>query len=262
LNRRAARRRRKDLLGFALIVGTALVLGGVGLAAALLRTPPFDPQTLCRTDAPPPAHTLILVDSTDRLDVRHQRRLRTVASEEAARLPRWGKLSVLSLRPDAENAPRTLFSACTAGDRTNANPLWEDVARIEALKRRQFDEPLEAALATARGARGADGSPIVEGLAAAAADPDFAAAPQRRLVLVSDLLQFSPGRFSLYEPGADWSRYRAAPGALRTPPDLAAVTVRVVVLERPDRGEAQTAAQRHFWTPYFDAAGASPAWDR
>lgn len=261
--RAAARRRRKDLLGVALIFGVVLVLAGVGAATTIFRTPAYDAQTLCLKESPPPAQTLLLVDATDRLDVRHQRRLKTIALQEAARLPRWGKLTVLTLRPDAESAPRELFSACTPGDRASANPLWENVQRLETQKRAHFDEPLDAALSGARGARGADGSPIVEGLFAAVSEPEFAVSPARRLVLVSDLLQFAPGRFSLYEAGADWAAYQASPGAVRTPPDLSDIDVRVVVLERRNRAEAQTAAQAAFWGPYFDEAGAnSVAWER
>ena len=262
--RGAARRRRKDLLGLGLIAGTLAVLGAVGATAALMRTPAYDAATLCLTDRPPPAHTLVLVDATDRLDVRHQRRLKTVVAQEAAKLPRWGRLTLLTLRPDAENAPRQLFSGCTPGDRTNANPLWENVKGLEARKRTRFDEPLDAALNGARGGHGAEGSPIVEGLYAAASDPDFVATPRgRRLVLVSDLLQFAPGRFSLYAPDMDWARYQTSPGALRTPPRLVDVDVRVVVLERRDKGDAQGAAQAKFWTPYFGEAGAkSVAWER
>lgn len=261
-SRRAARRRRKDMLGLALIAVTILVLGGVGFATMRMQTPAYDAATLCLLTSAPPAHTLLLVDATDRLDIRHQRRLKTIAREEAARLPRWGRLTVLTLRPDAENAPRELFDACTPGDRLSANALWENVAKLETLKRDRFDAPLDAALTSARGGRATDGSPIVEGLAAAAADPDFTG-PSRRLVVVSDLLQFMPGRFSLYAAGGTWSAYQASAGALRTAPDLADVDVRVVTLERRDRGEAQAAAQRDFWVPYFDETGAKTiAWDR
>lgn len=263
-SRRAARKRRKDMLGLALILGTVLVLGGVGAAAAVFRTPAYDRDTLCLKDRPAPAQTLILVDATDRLDVRHQRRLKTIALQEAARLPRWGRLTLLTLRPDAASAPRVLFAACTPGDRASANPLWENVQKLEAQKRERFDDPLAAALSDARGARSADGSPIVEGLHAALDDPDFASGvARRRLVLASDLLQHAPGRFSLYAPGADWTAYQASPGALRTPPDLADVDVRVVVLERADKGVEQSAAQEKFWAPYFADAGArSVAWER
>lgn len=258
MSRRAekeARKRRKDAMGAGLIVVVLAALGGLGLAAMQLRTPPHDSETLCLLDKPPPLHTLILVDATDRLNARHQKRLKAISREEAARLPRWGRLTLMSLRPDAERDPRLLFSACTPGDRSDANPIWENVAGLEQKRADFFDDPLDAALSSARGGRSAEGSPIVEGLYAAASDPDFAGA-RRRIVLVSDLLQYAPGRFSLYDATQTWEKYRESQGALRTPPDLDGVAVRVVMLERADRGAQQSNARDVFWQPYFDAAGA------
>ena len=259
MSRRAekeARKRRKDALGVMLIVVVLAALGGLGFAAMQLRTPPHDSETLCLVDKPPPLHTLILVDATDRLNARHQKRLKAIAREEAARLPRWGRLTLLSLRPDAERDPRQLFSACTPGDRSNANPIWENVGALEQKRADDFDEPLNAALSGAKGGRSAEGSPIVEGLYAAASDPEFAGV-RRRLVLVSDLLQYAPGRFSLSDATQTWGTYRASQGALRSPPDLDGIAVRVVVLERADRGGEQDSARANFWTPYFDEAGAT-----
>lgn len=253
--RRAAEKRRKDLLGAGLIALALLALGGVGAGAMFLRTPAHDAQTLCLKDKPPPLHVRILVDATDRLNARHQKRLRTIVAEEAARLPRWGRLSLMSLRPDAEREPRLLFSACTPGDRTNANPIWEDVAGLERKRADFFEAPLKEALSGAKGGRGADGSPIVEGVYAAVSDPDFAG-ESRRFVLVSDLLQHAPGRFTLYDATQTWETYRQSQGALRTPPDLSDVTVRVASLERPDRGAQQANARAAFWQPYFDEARA------
>ena len=258
---REARQRRKDAFGVLLIVVVLAALGGIGMAAMQMRTPVHDAETLCLTDTPPPLHTLILVDATDRLNARHQKRLKAIVQQEVARLPRWGRLTLMTLRPDAEREPRTLFSACTPGDRTNANPLWENVGGLEKAREDLFDTPLNDALASTKGGRSADGSPIVEGLYAAASDPDFAG-NKRRLVLVSDLLQYAPGKFSLYEADQTWDAYRASQGALRTPPDLSGVVVRVVTLERPDRGEAQDNARNAFWAPYFEAAGADGVgWD-
>jgi hypothetical protein len=134
------------------------------------------------------------------------------------------------------------------------------VGKLERLKQSQFDDPLAAAIDGAKGGRGREGSPVVEGLAAAVSDPAFSGA-QRRLVLVSDLLQFTEG-YSLYAPGADWARYRESPGALRNAPDLTGVNVRVVQLERRDRGELQEAAREKFWRPYFEDSGATVTWDR
>lgn len=259
MSRRAekeAQKRRKDAMGAALIAVVLLALGGIGVAAMQLRTPAHDPETLCLIDGRPPLHTLMLVDATDRLNSRHQKRLKAIAREEAARLPRWGRLTLLSLRPDAERDPRLLFSACTPGDRSDANPIWENVGDLEQKRADFFDDPLDAALSGAKGGRSAEGSPIVEGLYAAASDSDFAGVRQR-IVLVSDLLQYAPGRFSLYDSVQTWEKYRESKGALRSPPELDGVAVRVVVLERADRAAAQDNARANFWTPYFEDAGAA-----
>lgn len=259
MSRRAekeARKRRKDAMGVALIAVVLLALGGLGFAAMQMRTPAHDPETLCLLESPPPLHTLVLVDATDRLNARHQKRLKVIAREEAARLPRWGRLTLMSLRPDAEREPRLLFSACTPGDRADANPIWENVAALERKRTDFFDDPLSAAISSAKGGRSAEGSPIVEGLYAAASDPDFTGA-RRRIVLVTDLLQYAPGRFSLYDATQTWEKYRASQGALRSPPDLNGISVRVITLERADRGEEQDNARQNFWTPYFDEAQAS-----
>jgi hypothetical protein len=259
--RAATRRRRKDALGALLIGGVLAALGGLAAAAASLRTPPYDPQSLCRTDAASPAHTLILIDATDRLDARHVRTLQTALADEVARLPRWGRLSVLALDPDAQSTPRTVFSACTPGDRRSANPLWENVKALEQAKAERFDAPLARAATKTRRSNAA-GSPIVEGLSAAAREPGFARAANKRLVLVSDLLQHDPQGFSLYAEG-DWPAYRASPNALRTPPDLSDVDVRIVALERPNQAEAQARALETFWPAYFaDAEARSLAIDR
>src|SRR5262249_24638421 len=76
----------RTLIGALLIGWVGPAPGGFALAGFLLRAPPTDPDTLCRTDAPPAAHTLILVDSTDRLERRHRRRLDALALQERARL--------------------------------------------------------------------------------------------------------------------------------------------------------------------------------
>jgi hypothetical protein len=96
-------------------------------------------------------------------------------------------------------------------------------------------------------------SPIVAGLRAVAADPDFGAEiPRRRLVLVSDLLEHDPRGFSLYVSDADYAGWRAQ--APTGPPDLAHVDLRIVPLDRPDHAARQSAALEVFWPAFFDAA--------
>ncbi|HEX8900910.1 hypothetical protein [Vitreimonas sp.] len=95
--RRARAARGSNLLGVALIVAAMAVLGGLGAATFLLRPPPLDETTLCRIDAPLGAHTIVLVDSTDRLEPRHRRKLRAVLMQERARLGQYDRLTIRRL---------------------------------------------------------------------------------------------------------------------------------------------------------------------
>src|SRR5690606_19460630 len=99
-----------NVLGALLIGAVMLALGGFGAAAFLLRAPPLDPETLCRTDASLGAHTIVLVDSTDRLEPRHRRKLRAVLAQERARLSQYDRLTVMRLSARRPQEPSILFS--------------------------------------------------------------------------------------------------------------------------------------------------------
>ncbi len=243
-----------NALGAALIGLVMLALGGFGAAAFLLRAPPTDPQTLCRTDAPLAAHTIVLVDATDRLEPRHRRKLRAVLEQERARLAQYDRLTVLRLNPRRPQEPAILFSRCLPRPPEAANPLYENARRVQARWDEDFAGALDRALRNAGAARGAaDRSPILAGLSAIAADADFdPAIPRRRLVLVSDLLEHNPQGFTHYAEGADFPRWRSrnAPPL----PDFTGVSVRAAPLDRPEHTARQRFALEHFWPAYFEAA--------
>lgn len=254
------RRKRggKDVLGVALLAVTgSLLVAGLVLGYAV-RPPPLDPQSLCRLDQPPPAVTLVLVESSDALEARHKRRLKAAIAEEAQRLPRYGRLILLGLRPDTPREPKALFSLCNPGDGRLANPLFANPQRIQVRWQTQFLEPLQAAAnRAAAGRKGARASPLIEAISAAALEPDFASPEaQRRFVLVSDLLEHDPETgFSTYSESPSLGRYtQLSPGFHA--PDLSGVAVRVVALDREGLAARQVAARDALWTPLFEAAQA------
>lgn len=116
-----------------------------------------------------------------------------------------------------------------------------------------FAEALDSALRSAQSGGTARASPIIAGLRAVAADPDFGAEiPQRRLVLVSDLLEHDPNGFSLYAAPVSFTAWRAA--SPQGPPDFAHVDLRIVPIDRPDHAERQAVALSEFWPAFFDAS--------
>jgi hypothetical protein len=248
-------RRRKDALGWALIGAAFLIIGGVGAAVTLLRPPTVDAQTLCLRDAPIAAHTVILVDATDKLAPRHKKRLAAVVAQERARLQPYDRLTILALRPDAPQEPRLLFSKCLPRQPNLVNPLVENPTMAQAEWDRTIGSALESAVRRAGGGTGADQSPIAASVRAAAADSDFVAPEtKRRFVLVSDLLENDAHGFSIYRSDAPAT---AVPGAA-----LAGVSLRIVTLDRPDEAARQQAAREAFWKPFFAASGAAAVtWD-
>ncbi|MBL8542169.1 MAG: hypothetical protein JNJ63_00030 [Hyphomonadaceae bacterium] len=251
---RSARRGRtgRGIVGLILIGVAMLVLGGLGAASFMLRAPPTDPETLCRTDIPLGAHTIVLVDSTDRLEARHRRKLRAVLAQERARLSQYDRLTILRLNVRRPQEPAVLFSRCLPRPPEQTNPLFENARMTQARWDEEFAAVLDHALRSASAGGPQRASPIIASLRAVAADPDFEASiPHRRLVLVSDLLEHDPQGFSLYVSDADYAHWRAA--APQGPPDFAQVDLRVVPIDRPDQAERQAAALETFWPAFFDA---------
>jgi hypothetical protein len=184
--------------------------------------PPTDPQTLCRTDHPLAAHTIVLVDSTDRLEPRHRRKLRAVLAQERARLSEYDRLTVMRLNARHPQEPTVLFSKCLPLPPERTNPLFQNARMTQQQWDEEFQHALDTALRSAQAGGRANASPILAALRAVATDPDYdSAIPHRRLVLVSDLLEHDPNGFSLYVSGASYASWRAQTHG--TPADLGGV---------------------------------------
>lgn len=245
----------RSALGVVLIIAAALVLGGLGAASFLLRAPPTDAATLCRTDAPIDAHTIILVDATDRLETRHRRKLQAVLAQERARLGQYDRLTIMRINVRRPQEPTILFSKCLPRPPEQTNPLFENARITQQRWDEDFADALDRALRSAGAAGPARASPIIAGLRAVAADPDFdAEIPRRRLVLMSDLLEHDPESFSLYVPEADYATWvQTSPTSA---PDFSQVDLRIVPIDRPGHAGLQAQALDRFWPAFFDAAEA------
>jgi hypothetical protein len=195
----------------------------------------------------------VLVDSTDRLEPRHRRKLRAVLAQERARLSEYDRLTVMRLNARRPQEPTLLFSKCLPMPPERTNPLFQNARMTQQQWDEDFQHALDTALRSAQSGGRANRSPILAALRAVAADPDFdGAIPHRRLVLVSDLLEHDPDGFSLYVSGANYAAWRAQ--TLGTPADLGGVDLRVVPLDRPEDEQRQRDALANFWPAYFDAA--------
>lgn len=251
--RRARSPRGQNALGFVLIALALVVLGGFAGAALFLHAPPTDPETLCRTDAPLQAHTVVLVDSTDRLEPRHRRKLRAVMEQERARLGQYDRITLMRLNSRKPQEPAILFSKCLPQPPERANPLFQNARMARENWDAAFASALDGALRTAQSGGPGHASPIITSIRAVAADPTFGPEiPHRRFVIVSDMLEHETGGFSLYVSEADYPHWRAQSAS--DPPDLARIDVRIVPIDRPDHAAQQAQSLDRFWPAFFDAA--------
>jgi hypothetical protein len=252
---RRADPRGQNALGVVLILLVLAVLAAFAYAGLMLRGPPINAETLCRADGLIEAHTIVLVDSTDRLEPRHRRKLAAVLDQERARLSQYQRFTLMRLNARRPQEPVILFSRCLPRPPDQANPLFENPRQRQEQWDADFADALQRALRSAQAGGAQRASPILAGLRAVAADPDFGPEiGRRRLVLVSDLLEHDPDGFSLYADGADYATWAAQ--SPMGPPDLSAIEVRVAPLDRPDHAERQAVAMRAFWPTYFEAASA------
>lgn len=243
---------------FVLLSSIAAVGGTVVALGASSQPPKLDAETLCRVQQPIHAHTVLFVDTTDRLLDTHVRQLRTAIAQERDALPVHGKFTLLFLAAASPYGPEELVSLCNPGDGSTLNPLYEGQALARRRWKQAFGEPIQQAVARLAVAPEADRSPILQGIAAIGRRADFSSAiARRRLVLVSDLLQHDPGVYTHYSAGNIATAFRGSALAGQTASRLDGATVRIEYLQRPQAIQFQGDRHLAFWTRWLRDAGAT-----
>lgn len=252
-NRRAPHRPRRRGDGAQLSkaywkIGLALAVMAVVITAAMVFKPtPVNALTGCpKNQNAPGAHTVIIIDETDRLPANELAFVRDLVMTEYMWLPQGGRLTVKTLLADPDKGESIVVCRIAATSKTGG--LLDN----ERLIRRRFDKIAgsrlailfdELAVAPEQAA-----SPIMEAVAMAFDRTDFLPnVPVRRLVVVSDFAQHSE-EYSMYGRGS-----LAVPDTLEDTfsRDMSGVDVRLQYIRRPDLRGLQREPHREFWTSYF-----------
>ncbi len=227
---------------------------GLFAIAAFNSPPALDTETACRMDRKDPAHTIMLIDQSDPFNPNDLDWVYEFVDAEARNLPKYGRLTVLTPSAADPYNPTTVFSHCTPGSIKDANPMFQNPRMIDDTWRDTFYQPLvtevEAALVDTR----QPSSPLSEAIFAITDRADFQKSHgQRRIVLVSDLMQHSAG-FSFYKTGADYAAFQETQLGKQVPnmTDID-VVARIVPRQMYDLPLSDVKA---FWRIYFKTAGA------
>jgi hypothetical protein len=227
---------------------------GLFAAAAIHQPPETDDVTGCRTDREDPAHTIVLVDQSDPFNATDLDWVRSLLDGEARGLERYGRLTLVVPNSASPYDPVQVFTGCSPGSAAEANPIFQNPKMIEQAWERKFHEPLMTRADEALADTVAPSSPLMEAMYTLADRPDFQDhVPARRLILVSDLMQHSPG-FSMYKNGADEDAWAASDIAdMRAGLDSVQVVARIVPRQQYALPLGDVKA---FWRDWFEAAGA------
>ena len=243
----------------ALWLGISTMVAGFGGAVYMTMNQPVDAYALCQRSAlEAAATTTILIDATDTFTEDQRRRTTTTIAAERERLPHGGRLILVSLNPDAPWEPTELIAVCNPGKAENANPLLVTRSKIEKHWHEAFADPIDQAMAKAIDQSTSPRSPIIVTLAAIMARADFdARVANRRLVIISDLLEHDKGVYSQIRGGDFWKSYAAStlPRTIRH--DLHNVDVVIDYLQRGAFAGVQGPQHQAFWQRLLTEAGAT-----
>ena len=232
-----------------------MVLSVIGLFsfAAFNAAPALDPENECRMDRNDPAHTILLIDQSDPFSENDLAWVDELIDAEARALPRFGRLTVILPNSAQPYDPKTLYAHCSPGSVEDANPILQNPRMIDDTWREHFYKPLSSTVGETLKTTSQPSSPLFEALYAVGDRADFQSnRSNRRLVIVSDLMQHSDG-FSFYRTGTDLEAFNQTSLAGQTPQfDGVDVVARIVPRQEYDLPISELKA---FWRSYFDKTG-------
>lgn len=219
-----------------------------------------DPTTLCPVERPLENVTAVLIDISDTLSEPQRADIVNKLERVRADLPRFALLDLYVLSPTGSVLLKPVLSVCNPGDGKDMSSVYENPGLAQKRWTRGFKDRVDAAIRVAIDQPEEASSPILEAIQSIAlhsfgpADRDHA---DRNLVIVSDLLQHAPGKYSQYRGTLDFGVFSKDPYYSSIRSDLKHTSVTVFYMERPGAHGVQGGKHIQFWIKFFNAQGAS-----
>jgi hypothetical protein len=257
---RRQRRLRSSAPGAgAAIGGIALIfvaLAALGLLAmfyfSVTPKPQLDAASLCPINGPE-GITVVLVDTSDDLPEPTQRQVLGLLEDQISALPAYYKFDIRVL-DIAGGRSRSLFSKCNPGDGTGLSE-WTDNPRLARMRwLENFRQPAKDAIKNSLSSAKAKNSPIMGAIQDIAIDQFSSSAAQKvekRLVVISDMLEFTP-LYSQY-PGAgdlSYQRFKRSPAYLKFRTDLHDAHVKIEYVQQT-QVNIDTVRHIEFWKEWI-----------
>ena len=189
-----------SMRGVLMLVFSGVFVAGVIITLVVFTGPDLGPDG-CAIGEVPPASIYVVSDQSDTFLEREAQDLKRVVQRlagDTTAMPIGAKLSVLTWANNTFGDIETVFSRCRPKTGLEADPWRETEWMVQAEYESSFEEPLLEALDGLVTSVEGDESPILEAIRRLSLRPDFRAARNRRLILVSNLTHNVKGKFSMY----------------------------------------------------------------
>jgi hypothetical protein len=241
-------------VSWCVILGT---LGGFGYAGYTVYQKPPSAVDECRTGTRIARSVVIVVDASDAATDNDLRRVSATIAEERDHAAPGTKFTILGLNAASPDQPIEFVSVCSPGRVGDSNPLFETSSRVDADWKINFQGPIDTAMGKVSSLPASEHSEIFRLLRSIPNRPDFdGRIENRRLVIISDLLENHPGQYTQLKGGDFWKGFRKSSLAALPLPALTGVDVSIDYLQRPSYASIQGNAHRLFWQQLLQAAGA------
>jgi hypothetical protein len=241
-----------------LLVTASLIVFGVLAWVSENTKVPVDQTTLCRTDQPPPAITVLLIDTTDALAPLETQQLANELSRLRDGMQTYSLIQIYSISGDTNEHASLKVSLCNPGRGSEMNPLYQNPKLAEERWAHVFNARIQAVFESVAADDASSTSPILETLRAVSVSPlgrpEFDSAT-KRIVLASDLLQHSELN-SHYRREIDFEALRRSSRFAAISASLRNVEVEVLYITRKSTSPIQGREHLAFWEQYFTHAGA------
>jgi hypothetical protein len=237
-------------------VCVVVILAGGALAFALSGEVKVNEKTGCvETHQAPVAHTVMLVDETDKLSRSELSYAKSLIMNEYYWLPVGGRLTVRNIVADPDVAEDIVI--CRMDDGSTSLGITSNPRKIRRDFQRIAGTRLEELFTDLRTAPVQKFSPILEYIAGVFDRPDFGTnIRQRRIVILSDMAQHSRV-LDQYARVRKRSLNQLLIAEYHR--NMRGVEIRIQYVIRPELSRIQGEAHRQFWIQYLQNMGASVA---
>lgn len=236
------------LLGALLFVLVAAAVGGLSYLRWIANErPQLDALSLCPVDSGPRSTTVVLLDTSDPWPDIVRAAVNKHLEKEVEKVAEYGLLE-LRLLDLASAGGRVLFSKCNPGDGSNLSEITANPRMAKKQWQDQFMTPLAAAFDTAKVQSKTPTSPILETIQRIAIDHLRDGYPAK-LVIVSDMIEYTPEYSQYGARDLTYDEYRRSPGFKRRRTDLHQAHVTILYIERIRSNSRQ---HIQFWADWVE----------